>query len=298
MRLALTLLAILLASCSAVPKKSGPRHVVVITLDQMRGDMVADSSHLFGDGGFARLSREGAQYTHCYLNHATRARELTGYPQSLAAADSMLALSIDSLDRTLGRENYVLVVTAERGVAPLPETINADRMPGEPRLDAGRIQRNSMLLSVEKALIASFGMPKTTTYVKAASLPSIFLDEIALDEGGVERSAAVDIAVAALRSIPGVGVVARHDSLMQGSCPASMTEEECRLIVNAFDPEVSGDILVYAKRYWLFDGKPNTYGSWHDYDRWVPMLVLGTGVEPGVISDTVSQTDVLRDLGK
>jgi hypothetical protein len=43
---------------------------VLVVFDQMRGDYVQRWQELFGEGGFRRLQREGAWYTHCHLPYA------------------------------------------------------------------------------------------------------------------------------------------------------------------------------------------------------------------------------------
>ncbi len=52
---------------------SGPpavRLAVLVVFDQMRGDYVQRWQDLFEDGGFRRLQKDGAWYTHCHLPYA------------------------------------------------------------------------------------------------------------------------------------------------------------------------------------------------------------------------------------
>ena len=70
MRVWLTLLALLLTSCAAVSPPEGPRLVVVVSIDQMRGDFPMRYRDRLAEGGFKYLMGEGTHYINAHFQHA------------------------------------------------------------------------------------------------------------------------------------------------------------------------------------------------------------------------------------
>ena len=65
--------------------------------------------------------------------------------------DRTIGRFLDFLDKKVGAANYVVVLTADHGVAPLPEVMQQRRMPG------GRIPEGTVLNAVQGALSAKYG---------------------------------------------------------------------------------------------------------------------------------------------
>src|SRR5262249_7252979 len=56
---------------AAAPKPApGPRLVVLVVFDQLRGDFLTRWQSLFGKGGFNRLAHEGAWFQDCHYPYA------------------------------------------------------------------------------------------------------------------------------------------------------------------------------------------------------------------------------------
>src|SRR4029453_10587530 len=66
-------------------------------------------------------------------------------------SDRMLGQFFDLLDKKIGAGNYVVVLTADHGVAPLPEVMGQRKMPG------GRMPEGLVLNTVLQALNAKYG---------------------------------------------------------------------------------------------------------------------------------------------
>src|SRR5438477_11922417 len=63
--------ALLSCSCFASAYNARPKLVVVIVVDQFRGDYLERWRDEFGPGGFRLLLERGAYFTDCYFNYAT-----------------------------------------------------------------------------------------------------------------------------------------------------------------------------------------------------------------------------------
>src|SRR5581483_4590300 len=100
--------------------------------------------------------------------------------------DRLLGKLLDYIDAQVGRNNTLVVLAADHGVAPVPEVNQARKMPG------GRIAASHLAQSINDALIKRFG-PGEWLLRGAAEMPYLNLNlvqEQKLDPAEVERVAA------------------------------------------------------------------------------------------------------------
>lgn len=210
-------------------------------------------------------------------------------------SDAMVKELLDLLDRTVGKGKYVVAVSADHGVCPLPEV---SRKLGK---DAGRIAPELLTTQTEAFLnktyrqggekVTWFETPKKQNswiYLNRATLKSL-----KLDSAEVERKAADWI-----RSQPGV-LYAFTRADMAGPVPEDVTAVR-DAVKRSYVAESSGDIMVVLKPYFIFSSpilsqnpdKDSAYrtghGTPHPYDTHVPLLVMGPGIRPGIREDRVT----------
>jgi predicted AlkP superfamily pyrophosphatase or phosphodiesterase len=198
--------------------------------------------------------------------------------------DRLLGKLFDAADRAVGAGNTLIVITADHGVAPVPEVNQARKMPG------GRLDNKVYLAKINDALTARFGPGKWIT-AGSASAPYLDLDLIAklkLDPAEVERVAAA--AIAGEEHI--ARVYTRHD-LESGRVQQDAIGRAVSL--QFFGPR-SPDLFVVTEPYYMFDATGTTHGTPYDYDTHVPLLILGAGIKPGSYSRTVAINDVAPTL--
>ncbi len=212
-------------------------------------------------------------------------------------ADELLGTFIDRLDTKIGRRNYVLVITSDHGVAPVPEVIRGLAHQQEATIDAGRIRRDADVIQpLDSVLRAWFGAPQGKSYVRKMKEPSIYLDLPA--SGGVDPETVAAIAMEFLNGVEGIGFVATRELLRAGQCPPGTDESECRRVLRSYHPERSGNIVLYPKRYWIMSGNVATHGTPHDYDRHVPLMLFGGNISPGTYANTVEPVDIAPTVAK
>ncbi len=212
-------------------------------------------------------------------------------------ADLAMERLINRLDKTIGRKNYILVVTSDHGVAPVPEVLLRQAEQQHATIDAGRISKSELKRVADSAVTAFLGPRQSSgSYIKQAYEPSIYLDVPRQPES--TYSSAVDAAVKALRTVAGLEVVVSSADLAQDRKPANISDTVWSYVRKSYHPERSGDIVLYPKRYWIIGGNVATHGTPHDYDRWVPMMFLGGGLQPQSCPDSVAPVDIAPTLGK
>jgi arylsulfatase A-like enzyme len=197
--------------------------------------------------------------------------------------DQLMGELMRSAEAQAGPGNVLVVLTADHGVAPVPEVNQKRKMPGG-RLDP-REQRDAM----EKALTARFGQGKWIAYAS----DSIFFnpDPIPghnLDEAEMER-----VAADALRALPHIFRVYTRTQLLNG---AILEDPVGRSVRNGFNAARSGNLIVIPDPYWMIGAAGTTHGTPFGYDTHVPIVFLGPRVRPGRYDRNVAVNDIAPTL--
>ena len=208
----------------------------------------------------------------------------------LARLDGTLGALFAHLDRKVGRGNYVVAISGDHGVVPIPEDMQSTGA------DAGWLKLAEIAPRIEKAL-EPFSYPKPVLANAGA--------EIYFAPGMYERlkndAAALRAVVEALEQVPGVAAVYRAEELQDR--PASASPARNALAANYFAGR-SGDLFLVPKPYWLMDATPagmrRNYGTGHGtpyfYDQHVPILLLGFGIRPGEYWTAATPADIAPTL--
>lgn len=218
-------------------------------------------------------------------------------PHSWEIQDVLIRLDKDlgelfaHLDEKVGRGNYVVALSADHGVVPVPEDL------ARTGVDAGVLHLPEVQARMEKAL-ESFNYPKPAvariTGSDIYSAPGVY----ARLKGDPEALAAV---TAAIEGVPGVEGVYRAEELADR--PATRSPLRDAMATSYFAGR-SGDLFIVPRPYWLMDGTPagksRSYGTSHgtpwNYDQHVPVLLLGFGIKPGQYFDSITPADIAPTL--
>lgn len=212
-------------------------------------------------------------------------------------ADLAMERLINHLDKRVGRNKYVLVVTSDHGVAPIPELIKKQPAQQRAEIDAGRISKKHLKSFVDSVITSLIGPPAVGgSHIRQAFEPSIYLELSKLDE--TRRREVINKVVEALRSYPGIGVVASSHELAANAKPFGVDDSTWYYVRMSYHEGRSGDIVYYPKRYWIVGGNVATHGTPHDYDQWVPLMMLGGGITQRESDERVAPVDIAPTLGK
>lgn len=265
-----------------------------VMLSPFSMDMVFDAASMalkqeqLGKDGYPDLLCVGVSTTdfvgHVFGPDSREVQEL------YVLADKRIERFIDELDQQVGRKNYVLIITSDHGVAPIPEVVRDLPQQQGVRIDAGRIMRKEIREIVDSVLTKRFGPPKTSSYVMAIHAPSLYLNDTAVS--ALNRADVLATVVGALRRHPGLGIVTTRDTLALGGCPEGIDEATCRYLRNSFHAARTGDVVIYPKRYWVFGSNTATHGTPYDYDRWVPLMMFGGRIKPQRSKEKVAPVDI------
>ncbi len=196
--------------------------------------------------------------------------------------DRTLAALFAFIDQSVGLENVLIVLSADHGMAEIPEYMTESGFP------AGRIYSEEVTAAANEAGQRLFG-------IKDVALkffrPYLYLDAAAIRQSDFEQEEVAHALARALMDVDGI-------ALAQSRTGRSQTAEAERIRRNEH-PVRSGDIYVVQNPYWfLFDKGPIVamHGSPWRYDTHVPIIFMGAGMTAAKVDRLVHPVDVAPTL--
>ncbi|HUU35806.1 MAG TPA: alkaline phosphatase family protein, partial [Vicinamibacterales bacterium] len=194
--------------------------------------------------------------------------------------DRQLADFLALLDAQVGLTRTLVVLTADHGVAPLPESQHERRMPG------GRIDAATLFPPINAALEARFG-PGRWLLATAGSSP--YLDHALIAAKGLDAAEVRQVAAEAARRTPHVLRVYTRDQLQRGQVANDLID---RRVLRGFNEQRSGDLEIIFEPFWMRAQNGTTHGTPHNYDAHIPLVFMGPGVKAGRYLGHVALNDL------
>ncbi len=212
----------------------------------------------------------------------------------LRRLDDTIGVLMTQLDKKVGKGRYVLALSADHGVATIPEQVKAEGQ------DAGRVKMGEIMALVDALVSKKFGNGRWVAIQ--------VYNEFYFRAGVYERiTADPDLLAEIIRTIeaqPGVHKV--YDGRTLRGADASSLDQVGVAAAKSYFPERSGDLLITLKPNWIFvaddkaviPGNATTHGSSYPYDQRVPMLLFGAGIKPGRYEQPATPADLAPTLAR
>ncbi|MGI8992312.1 MAG: alkaline phosphatase family protein, partial [Bryobacteraceae bacterium] len=200
--------------------------------------------------------------------------------------DRVLGKLFAYLDQKVGLQNVLVVMTADHGVAPLPEISQARKMPG------GRMPPGAVTSAIQDALTGKYGAgdwfanPADTEH-------AIYLNWNLIREKKLDRAEVTRLAADSLQSLPHILRVFTREQLMNG---ATLEDQVGRRVMNGFYIRRGADLYVMLEPYWLFPQHGTTHGTTFGYDSHVPVIFMGPGIKAGNYYQPIVVNDIAPTL--
>jgi predicted AlkP superfamily pyrophosphatase or phosphodiesterase len=223
---------------------------------------------------------------HDYVNHAYSAESRLSQDHTLRL-DRALQDFFKYLDEKVGKDKYVLVLTADHGFMPAPEQSQSLGR------DAGKLSGSQSLAAMNKTLSAKYGEGQWIRYYSARG---IVLNRDLAAARGIVIARVLEDARKELSAQPGVQVAYTREELETGSRAGQPFFEQMQ---KTWNRERSGDVEFVFKPYWMMTSATaaTTHGSPHPYDTNVPILLYGPAwVKPGRRDGRVEVVDIAPTL--
>jgi len=199
--------------------------------------------------------------------------------------DLMLGDFLDFVDDTVGLEHVLVVLTADHGVVRLPE-YSRDLGEHAERLRMGAVRRG-----IDAHLSEEFG---GEGWFDMFSYGWLSLDREQAAERGADPAKLIAEARDYVASLDFVVDVFTAEELQEDRAPRSEIEELAR---RSHYPGRSGDLyLVHGPHSQWETGSAANHQSPYQYDRHVPLILRGTGIEPGPRAEFVALVDLAPTL--
>lgn len=227
-----------------------------------------------------------------FLGVSFPAVDLVGHkfgPASHEVQDTLLRLDqtigklLDVLDAEVGRGRYLIGLSADHGVAQIPEATQAR---GEP---AGRLSNLQLQRAANEALTAALGPGQhavrseyTQLYLSAAAQQQI-----------ADRPEVAAMLVTAMEKVPGVERVLPTAGLDR---ERSADDVAIRAAALSYVSGRSGQFVIIPKLNYVNTPDATTHGTHRPYDQQVPLIFFGSGVKPGRYQSASTPADLAATL--
>jgi arylsulfatase A-like enzyme len=226
--------------------------------------------------------------SHDYINHLYSAESRLSHDH-LLQLDRLLERFFADLDLSLGKGNYVAMLTADHGFSPAPETSSAQGLP------SGRLNPSQLLGRINASLEKRFGEGK---WVMGFSAAALLLDKKLMASKSVNADAVAQAASTLLRAEPAIGAAYTRAELLAATNSDAPFLSAMR---KAWHADVSGDVQFVLKPNWLLTSfaTGSSHGSPYPYDTQVPLLIYGPGwYKPGRVDVPVDITSIAPTLAQ
>lgn len=206
-------------------------------------------------------------------------------PNSVESQDVYLRLDRDLaemltfLDGWVGKDNYLVFLSADHGVVDVPEFAASHRLP------AGRFGMARATAVVKAALKTAFG---EGDFIRGEANYEYYLNHDLLREKKLSVAQVYEVIRQTLLPMEGLAnVINLHDF-----ANAPLDAHHLALLRNGWNPKRSGDVMVALQPGWLsgtFPGVGTSHSTFYNYDTHVPCLWYGWKVPVGF---TVAPTKV------
>jgi len=224
--------------------------------------------------------------SHDYVNHAFGPESRMSHDH-LQRLDRLLANFFSYLDKRVGLDNTVVVLTADHGFPNVPEFSQSIKR------DAKRINSKEMMSALNQHLNQKFGIDKLAL---KWSGPLVILDYKTIDQKNLKREDVETAAARFLLAYPGIANAFTRTQFENGNLPDTRIG---KLMQRAWHRQISGDIMLVTKPYWYFGSgnKGTSHGSPYSYDTNVPLMVMGKPwIKPGAYSQYAEVVDIAPTL--
>jgi hypothetical protein len=199
-------------------------------------------------------------------------------------SDRTLGRFFEYLDSKVGAGNWLAILTADHGVAPLPEVQAKRRMPG------GRIPEGAVQKAIELALTERWG---EGPWVIGRSGPAPYFNLDTIRAKKLTREEVELAAAAAARDVPHIYRVYTRTQLRTGAVLDDIVDRRVRA---GFHYGRGSDLFIVSEPYWLFESSGTSHGTPYNYDSHVPVIFMGAGVKAGRYNERAAVNDIAPTL--
>lgn len=189
-----------------------------------------------------------------------------------ARLDRQLEKLLSHLESLYGKDGFVVFLTADHAVVPVPQMLVDRKMPG------GYLFLKDRMSNLRSNVMQQFG----ADLIEAEENQNIYLNQIRLDSLKLDKNEVAEFIAAQIRQWPEVKLAITQSSLLSGT---GTLDEWGQMIQKGFDIARSGEVIFMLQPGYLSksidEPKAHTgtsHGSAFNYDTHVPLLWYGANI--------------------
>jgi len=226
-----------------------------------------------------------------YVGHLFGASSLET-EDNIARLDRTLADLFSFIDKEVGLENTLIVLSADHGQPEVPGHLHELGIDNAHYFDTKALDKTPAIMALKK----QFGLGEEL--IEAFYQPYLYLNHDLIRAKGLDQAQVEQAVAGELLKFDGVAYAVSSTALRTDNLPDTLMT---RSILRNFHPKRSGDIyLVFEPNVFIndFDGLTvaSTHGSPWRYDTFVPVIFAGAGLSAVTVSRPVTPYDIAPTL--
>ena len=194
--------------------------------------------------------------------------------------DKNIAELLEYLDKTVGKDEYIVFLTADHAAVDVPAYLDSLKIP------AGYFDSRSFRNNIDSLVQKEYGNKKL---IKNISNNQLFFNHQLLDEMNINIDDFQKKLATYIMEQDNIYRVYTREQILNGAYTKGMDA----LIKNGFNHKRSGDLIyVLDPAFISYSRTGSTHGSSYMYDTHVPILFYGKGVKSGSSSRRSEIVDI------
>ncbi len=198
--------------------------------------------------------------------------------------DELLEQLFRAVDKQVGLNSVLVVLTGDHGVSPSAEESAANHMPG------GRMPGSTVAIAVQGALDSKYGRGN---WVSASLDLAIYLNRNLMRARNLDMAEVRREAAEAALGVEHIFRVYTRDQLLAGAVPG---DDVSRLVTNGYNVKRGADLIFIPEPFWAVSSSVATHGTPFGYDTHVPVIFMGSGIRAGAYYGNVTVNDIAPTL--
>ena len=218
-------------------------------------------------------------------------------PSSLEAEDNILRLDrtlaelFAFVDKEVGLENTLVVLSADHGGPDTPGYLNSLSIPAG-YVDPNSWDKDAAIARIKKRFDIEGDL------IAAYDHPYVYFSDVVRNDRNINQEALEAAVVEELSRFQGVSLAVSSSALRHGNLPDT---DIYRAVVNNFNSKRSGEVFIVFEPNWFINDMEgltvaSTHGSPWRYDTYVPIVFAGAGLTAQTVDRRVQTVDVAVTL--
>jgi predicted AlkP superfamily pyrophosphatase or phosphodiesterase len=211
---------------------------------------------------------------------------------NIARLDRTLADLFAYVDKKVGLENTLIVLSADHGQPEVPGYSHSLGIHSAAYFNPKELDKAPAIAVLKQ----HFGVGEEL--IENFFQPYLYLNHELIQNNGLDQAEVERVFAEELEKFPGIAKAVSSSALRSSALPDT---ELMRKILNNYHPRRSGDIYLVFEPYVFindFDGLivASTHGAPWRYDSFVPVMFAGAGLKPARVSRAVTPYDIAPTL--